>query len=62
MTPLILQSFKDLAFRTWRWRMTTRPLLLGAREPVRQPEGQKPRPGIEKEEKEKTGKGRKNDH
>jgi len=62
VAPLILKSFKDLAFRAWWWRMNTRPLLLGAREPVRQPRGQQPRPDIEEEEKEKTGKGRKNDH
>ena len=59
MSPLILQSFKDLHLRIWRWRMDTRPLLLGAREPLRQARGQQPRPGIEEEEKEKAGKGRK---
>ena len=62
MSPLILQSFKDLHLRIWRWRMDTRPLLLGGREPLRQARGQQPRPSIEEEEKEKAGKGRKNDH
>jgi spore germination protein KA len=62
VAPLIIQSFKDLAFRAWRWRMISRPLLLGVREPVRQPGDQQPRPDIDAEEKEKTGKGRKNDH
>lgn len=62
LSPLIFRDFKDLFLRIWQWRMHTRPLLLGAREPVRQPLGQRPRPGLEEEEKEKSSQGRKNDY
>ncbi|MEW6229663.1 MAG: spore germination protein, partial [Bacillota bacterium] len=57
MAPMIIRDWKDLYVRMWHWGMRTRPLLTGSREPVRVPEGQMPRPGIEKEEKEKAGRG-----
>jgi len=57
MAPLVVRDLKDLYCRAWRWHMDTRPLLEGAREPVRQAKGQMPRPGIEKEETEKPGRG-----
>ncbi len=57
MAPLVVRDLKDLYCRAWRWYMDTRPLLEGAREPVRQAKGQMPRPGIEKEETEKPGRG-----
>lgn len=57
MAPMIIRDWKDVYVRMWHWGMRTRPLLTGSREPVRVPEGQMPRPGIEKEEKEKAGRG-----
>jgi len=57
IAPLIVNDLKDILIRTFRWDMITRPRLIGAREPVRQPPGQKPAPGREKEEQEKSRKG-----
>lgn len=57
MAPMIIRDWKDVYVRTWHWAMRTRPLLVGSREPARVPEGQMPSPGIEKEEKEKAGRG-----
>ncbi|MFY9146465.1 MAG: spore germination protein [Bacillota bacterium] len=51
--PLILSNMKDVLYRTWWWDMIRRPFPVGSREPIRQPPGRKPRPGLEKEEVEK---------
>jgi spore germination protein KA len=54
VAPLVAPDLKDLYVRTWHWDKNMRPLLLGAREPVRVPRGQQPRPGIDKEQVEKA--------
>ncbi len=55
--PLILSDLKDSIVTVWWWGMRSRPKLLGGREPLRQPMGQKPQPGLDtaegEEEKEK---------
>ncbi len=43
--PLILSDLKDSLITVWRWGMLGRPKLIGGREPLRQPVGQKPKPG-----------------
>ena len=43
--PLVLSDLKDSIVTVWRWGMQSRPQFTGGREPLRQPVGQKPRPG-----------------
>ena len=45
LAPLILPDLKDSFITVWWWGMRSRPKLLGGREPLRQPPGQKPQPG-----------------
>ena len=45
LAPLILSDLKDSIITVWWWGMRSRPKLLGGREPLRQPAGQKPQPG-----------------
>ncbi|MBC7343504.1 MAG: spore germination protein [Clostridia bacterium] len=59
LAPLIVSDLKDIFSRMFRWSFIRRPKLTGAREPVRQPQGQMPGPGREKEEKEKNLQGAK---
>lgn len=59
LAPLIVSDLKDTFSRMFRWSFIKRPKLTGAREPVRQPQGQMPGPGREKEEKEKNLQGAK---
>lgn len=59
LAPLIVSDLKDIFSRMFRWSFIKRPKLTGAREPVRQPQGQMPSPGREKEEKEKNLQGAK---
>lgn len=59
LAPLIVSDLKDIFSRMFRWTFIRRPKLTGAREPVRQPQGQMPGPGREKEEKEKNLQGAK---
>lgn len=51
--PFIWRDMKDSLLRAFWWMQLTRPKLLGFREPVRQPSGQKPAPP--KEERNKKG-------
>lgn len=53
MAPFIAGDMKDTFIRTWWWDMVTRPKLLGSREPIRQARGQRPRPGLQEEGKQK---------
>ncbi len=50
LAPLILSDLKDSIITFWWWGMRTRPKLIGGREPLRQPLGQKPVPGQDPEE------------
>jgi spore germination protein KA len=50
LAPLILSDLKDSFIAFWWWGMRTRPKLIGGREPLRQPSGQKPAPGQDPEE------------
>ncbi|NLA11818.1 MAG: spore germination protein [Firmicutes bacterium] len=50
--PLILSDLKDSLITVWWWGMQARPKLIGGREPLRQPLGQKPQPGQDPEEDE----------
>ncbi|MEW6523711.1 MAG: spore germination protein [Bacillota bacterium] len=45
--PLVVADLKDAAIRVFTWQMVRRPKLVGAREPVRQRPGQRPRVGRE---------------
>ncbi len=50
LAPLILSDLKDSIITVWWWGMRTRPKLVGGREPLRQPSGQKPAAGQDPEE------------
>jgi spore germination protein KA len=60
MAPFILQDMKDNIFRAWTWNRSTRPKLIGKREPLRQKPGQRPHPG--KDAQDKNSGGNKNDN
>lgn len=53
LAPLILSDLKDSIITVWWWGMRSRPKLLGGREPLRQPAGQKPQPGQDPGEDER---------
>lgn len=50
LAPLVLSDLKDSIVTVWWWGMRRRPKLIGGREPLRQPSGQKPQPGQDPEE------------